>query len=65
MGLVAYLVNRVRRSAASMQHDDYNTKGNGYSPSSEETSDDAARLEEKLREEVRRYEDDLRELAKT
>jgi len=62
MGLLGYIRNRGKRKSASMRHDDYTHNGNGFRLD-EDSDEDARRVDEIQREEMRRYEQDLRELA--
>jgi hypothetical protein len=67
MGLFGYIRKRTKRANASMNYNGYN----GCDPRPDERRDDeqrqdeTRRLEEHLRDDVRRYESDLRELAET
>jgi hypothetical protein len=63
MGLLGYIRDRARQRKLLMTRHDI-TKTEGLRDDNERREDDAW-LEERLREEVRRYEDDLRELAQT
>jgi hypothetical protein len=62
MGLLGYIRNRGKRKAAWMKKNDYTHNGNGPDRD-RDRSEDARRVDERLREEMRRYEQDLRELA--
>lgn len=63
MGLLVYIRNR-RRQRMFLKCHDIPTNAEGPRDDDERRDRDAW-VEERLREEVRRYEDDLRELAKT
>jgi hypothetical protein len=63
MGLTSYIRNRTRQRKLLMTRHDHPQKDE-YRDEEERREADS-RLEQRLREEVRRYEDDLRELSKT
>jgi hypothetical protein len=63
MGLASYIRNRLKQRKLLMTQHDSQQK-NEYRDEEERREADSC-LEHRLREEVRRYEDDLRELAKT
>lgn len=62
MGLLGYIRNRGKRRSAWMNHDDHNHNGNGFKRD-RDRDEDARRIDQLQREEMRRYEQDLRELA--
>lgn len=62
MGLLGYIRNGGKRRSAWMKHDDYKHNGNGFKRE-KDRGEDARRVDELQREQMRRYEQDLRELA--
>jgi hypothetical protein len=62
VGILGYIWKRNEHSGAWMGHEHQNN-GNGNCAYRDDEREESARLEELLREDVRRYEQDLRELA--
>lgn len=63
MGLLGYIRNRGKRRAAWMKHHDYKHRNGHGIDRDDERGEDAIRVDELQREQMRRYERDLRELA--